>query len=249
MNRLVAILCLPLLMVAAPAAAELRVLAPNATKPIVAEAIARYETATGDRVTVAWAGTEAITRRIGEGEAADVVVNAAQNIDRQIRDGILVDGTRTDFSRSAIGVAVRHGQPHFDPSSVEAIRQALLMAKTIAISSGTSGRHLEAVFQRLGIADAVNGRLRQPPSGAQIGEMLARGEAEIGFQQVGELMHVQGIDFLGPLPGDLQSVTVYSSAIHAKAGSPQAARKFLEVLAAPDLAEVIRRSGMEPVTR
>jgi molybdate transport system substrate-binding protein len=184
---------------------------------------------------------------VSECEAFDVVINAAQNIDRLTADGRLVAGSRTDFARSGVGVAVRAGLPRPDVSTPEALRDALLQANAIAISSGTSGRYLEALFQRLGVWDRIRPKIRQPASGAQIGELLARGEADLGFQQITELLHAKGVDYLGPLPAAIQNYTVWSSALHGASGQPDAGRAFVRALAAPESSAAIRKTGMEPM--
>ena len=228
-------------------AAEVRVLAPNAAKEAVVEAVAAFEKASGHKVTLSWSGTEAITKRVSEGEIADVVINAAQNIDRLTTDGKLLQGTRTDFARSSIGAAVAASLPRPDVSSVEGLKAALPAAKSVVISSGTSGRHLSDLFDRLGVGEQVKGKLKQPPSGAQISDFLASGEAELGFQQVSELLHAKGIQYLGPLPASVQSYTVYAAAGHAKAPQPEAALAFLKALRQSDVAAVVKKSGMEPL--
>ncbi len=228
-------------------AADVRVLAPNAVKDSIVEVVSQFERSTGHKIVISWSGTEAITKRISEGEIADVVINASQNIDRLSVGGKLVQDTRTDFAKSSIGVAVQASVPKPDVSSVEGLRQALLIAKSIVISSGTSGRYLSELFDRLGIGDQIKSKVKQPPSGAQIGDLLARGEAELGFQQVSELIHVKGIQFVGPLPQEIQNFTVYSGAVHRQAPQPDAARLFLQALHGLDAAESVRKSGMEPI--
>jgi len=228
-------------------AADIRVIAPNAAKESVSEAVTAFERSSGNKVIVSWAGTEAITKRVTEGEVVDIVVNAAQNIDRLIIEGKLSQGSRTDFARSSVGVAVAPSAPRPDVSSIEGLKSALLSAKSIVISSGTSGRYLSDLFSRLGVSEQIKSKVKQPPSGAQIGELLAAGEAELGFQQVSELLHVQGIQFLGPIPAEIQNYTIYSGAAHSKAPQPEAARAFLRVLRQPETAAVVRKSGMEPL--
>ena len=228
-------------------AADIRVIAPNAAKESVSEAVAAFEKSSGKKVIVSWAGTEAITKRITEGEVVDIVVNAAQNIDRLIIEGKLAQGSRTDFARSSVGVAVASSAPRPDVSSIEGLKSALLSAKSIVISSGTSGRYLSDLFSRLGVGEQIKAKVKQPPSGAQIGEILAAGEAELGFQQVSELLHVKGIQFLGPIPAEIQNYTIYSGAAHSQAPQPEAARAFLRVLRQPETAAVVRKSGMEPL--
>jgi molybdate transport system substrate-binding protein len=229
------------------AAADVRVLAPNAAKESVVEAAANFEKASGLKVNISWTGTEAITKRISEGEVVDIVVNAAQNIDRLTADGKLSQGTRTDFAKSSIGVAVMPSAPRPDVSSIEGLKSALLAAKSIVISSGTSGRYLSDLFGRLGVGEQIKAKVKQPPSGAQIGDLLAAGEAELGFQQVSELINVKGIQYLGPLPAEIQSYTVYAGAMHSQAPQPEAARAFLRALRQAETAAAVKKSGMEPL--
>jgi molybdate transport system substrate-binding protein len=232
-------------LIGAAQAADLKVAAPNAVKDAVTQIATRFERESGHRVVFVWGGSESVAKRVADGESFDVVVNTAANIDRFMGEGRLVSGTRADLARSGVGAAVRAGLPRPDISSVDALRQALLAANTIAISSGASGRHLEQVFQRLGVADQVRAKLKQPPSGAQIGELMARGEADLGFQQANELLHAKGIDYLGPLPPELQHFTVWSAARHAGAADADAATAFLRALVAPASAAVVRAEGME----
>jgi molybdate transport system substrate-binding protein len=226
-------------------AAELKVVAPNAVKETMIEIAARFERETGHRVVFSWGGSEAIARRVIDGEAFDVVVNTAATVERFAAESRLVAGTRADFARSGVGVAVRSGSARPDVSSADALRRALLAAPSIAISSGASGRYLEQLFQRLGVAEQIRDRIRQPPSGAQIAELIARGDAALGFQQVTELMHAKGIDYLGPLPAELQSYTLWSAARHPAGARPDAAAAFLMALVAPSSAAAVRASGME----
>ena len=228
-------------------AAEIRVLAPNAARESVSEAISVFERVTGHKVLVAWAGTEAITKRVAEGEVVDVIVNASQNIYRQSKDGKLAGGTRTDFARSSIGVAVPASAAKVDVSTADGLRAALLSARTVAVSSGTSGRHMVEVFSKLGVGEQLNAKTKQPPSGAQIADFLSAGEADLGFQQVSELLHAKGIHYLGPIPVDLQNYTIYSAALHASAANDNAAKALLEALRSPTVQAIVRASGMEPI--
>lgn len=229
------------------AAAEIKVLAPNAAKASVAEAISLFEKTTGHKVIVSWTGTEAITKRISDGEAVDVVVNAAQNIDRQSKDGKLAAATRTDFARSGIGIAVPAAAARIDVSTADSLRNALLSAKTVVVSSGTSGRHMVEVFAKLGIGEQLKAKTKQPPSGAQIPDFLAAGEADIGFQQVSELLHAKGINYLGPVSAELQNYTIYSAAIHVGTANTEASKALLAALRAPSTQAIVRASGMEPI--
>ena len=227
--------------------ADIKVLAPNAAKEAVTEAVTVFEKTSGDRVILSWTGTEAITKRVAEGEAVDVVVNAGQNIERLSKDGKLLGPTRTDFARSGIGIAVPASAAKLDVSTAEKLKQVLLAARTVVVSSGTSGRHMVETFGKLGIADQLKVKTKQPLSGAQISDLLSSGEGDVGFQQVSELMHAKGIQYLGPLPADLQNYTVYSAAAHAGSTNLEAANALLAALRAPSTAAVIRASGMEPI--
>jgi molybdate transport system substrate-binding protein len=247
MHRVGIGLLLALGLAGASLAAEFKVLAPNAAREPVLEAIAVFEQATGHQVSVAWSGTEAITRRVAEGERVDLVVNAAQNLDRLASEGRLVAATRTDFARSGIGVAVPASSPAVDVSTSEAIRRLLVSAPSVAVSSGTSGRHMVDMFGKLGIGEQLKPKTRQPPSGAQIADVLAAGEAAVGFQQVSELLHAKGIRYLGPLPADLQNYTVYAAAVHASATDTEALKPLLAALRSASVQAAVRVAGMEPM--
>lgn len=245
--RIATLLLVSLGLACSAMAAEIKVLAPNAAKESVTEAISVFEQATGHKVVVAWTGTEAITKRVAEGEEVDVVVNAAQNIDQQSKDGKLTGGTRTDFARSSIGVAVPASAVRVDVSTADALKVALLSARTIVVSSGPSGRHMVEVFTRLGVGEQLKAKTKQPPSGAQIADFLAAGEADLGFQQVSELLHAKGIRYLGPIPADLQNYTIYSAALHASTANADAVSALLEALRSPTVQAIVRTSGMEPM--
>jgi molybdate transport system substrate-binding protein len=232
--------------VGAAHAAEVRVMAANALKEAHVELVAAFERSSGHKVTTVWGGTEGIAKRIADGEVVDVVIIAAPNIDRLIQAGKLTAGSRADVARSGIGVAVRSGLPRPDVSSGEAVRNAVLAARSVAYSSGPSGFYLADLFTKMGIAEQIRDKVKQPASGVQVGELVARGEADLGFQQVSELLHVKGIDYLGPLPPDIQSVTVYSAGLHVAAPAPEAARALVRFLTAPEAGPVIRKIGMEP---
>jgi molybdate transport system substrate-binding protein len=225
----------------------LRVLASIALKGAYLELAPRFEEESGVRLATEWAGTDPILKRVQAGENADLVIGPATLIDALTALGRIVRGSRADIARSGIGVAVKKGAPRPDISSGDALRRALLAAKSIAYSSGPSGVYLAGLFERMGIAEALRPKVTQTPPGTFVGELVARGEAEIGFQQVAELFHVgDAIDFVGPLPPDIQQLTVFSGGIHAAARAPDSARALLQFLAGPGAEEVIRSKGMEP---
>jgi molybdate transport system substrate-binding protein len=228
-------------------AAELTIAAPNAVKDAVMKAAERFQQSTGDRVVFTWSGTEVITKRVIDGDLFDVVLNTSTSIDKLTADGRLSPGSRVDFANSSIGVAVRAGSPKPDIGTVEGVKAALLSSKSIAISSGTSGRHLAEVFAKLGLADQLKTKIKQPPSGAQIGDLIADGSAEIGFQQVSELVHAKGVDYVGPLPAEIQSVTTYSAGLHAKSAKQDIAKRFMKILTDSESAATITKSGLQAI--
>ena len=226
-------------------AAEIKLIAVNAAKEAVTTLAADFEKASGHKVTLVWGGTEAITKRITDDEAADVVLIAAPNVERLIAQGKLAAGSRADFAKTGVGIAVRAGLPKPDVSSADAVKRAVLDAKSVAYSTGPSGFYIVELFKKLGIAEQVKGKVKQPPSGTQIAEMLARGDADLGFQQVSELVHAKGVDYLGPLPGDIQNITIYALALTAKA-SPDPAKALIAFMTAPAAVEPIKKMGLEP---
>jgi molybdate transport system substrate-binding protein len=227
-------------------AADLALLAAGASKETVSELIPGFEKATGHRVVATFATAPAIAKRLADGEAFDLVISSADDIDGFVAAGRLAPGSRTDLMKTGIGVAVRAGAPRPDIGSTEALKRALLAAPTIGRSAGTSGEYLAALFARLGLADQLVPRLKQAPPGKQVADMLVAGDVEIGLQQASELIHAPGIAYLGPLPPDLQKTTVYAAGISAGARQPAAAKALVETLTGPAAAPVIRHNGMEP---
>jgi molybdate transport system substrate-binding protein len=225
---------------------EIKVIASAAVKETYLELVPQFEKATGHKVVTIWSGTADMMKRLQGGETVDLVIIGSNSLDELVKLGKIVPGSRVDFVKSGVGVAVRAGARKPDISSGDAVKQALLSASSIGYSSGPSGVYLDGLFQRMGIADQLKPKLKRPPSGASVGEMLSRGEAEIGFQQVSELIHVSGIDYLGPLPPDVQQITVFSSGIHAGAAKPDAAKALASFLSSPAAAPVIKKNGMEP---
>jgi molybdate transport system substrate-binding protein len=225
---------------------EIKMIASGGLKAACLELIPAFERATQHRVAALWAGSVDIMKRMQAGETFDLVVMPGTAIDELIKLGKVVAGSRVDLAKSGIGVAVRAGAPKPDIGSAEALKQALLAASSIAYSTSASGIFLAGLFQRMGIADALRPKIRQSPPGVPVGELIARGEAEIGFQQVSELLPIAGIDYLGPLSADIQHFTTFSGGLHIGAEEPQAANELIEFIKAPAAAPVIRKSGMQP---
>jgi molybdate transport system substrate-binding protein len=198
------------------------------------------------RVEIVSAGGVEAARRVQDGEALDFVVLAADAIERLVNGGRVDPGSRTDLARSVVAVAVAAGAPRPDIGSEAAVRDAVLKARSIGYSTGPSGVHLVRVFERWGIADAIASRLVQAPPGVPVGTLVARGDVELGFQQLSELMHLPGIDVIGMLPAEIQVETVFSAAVCLASNDPAAAKAFLAFLASPEADAAKRRHGMEP---
>jgi molybdate transport system substrate-binding protein len=244
--RLVAAAICGLLMTQAAQAAEIRLLAAGATKEIFLELAAPFESSTGNKVVATWAGSADIKKRIGAGETYDLVIVGADDVDAFIKDGKMMPGSRVDIAGSGVGAAVKAGAPKPDIATSEAVRNAMLAAKMVAYSAGASGVYVQRLFERLGIAGQMKSRSKQTAPGVRVAQYLANGEADLGFQQVSELVHETGIDFIGPLPADIQNITNYSSGIPVGSNAPEPARALQAVLSAPAAAAVIRKNGMEP---
>jgi molybdate transport system substrate-binding protein len=235
-----------LLLAAAAHAAEIRVLTTQGVEGAYRELVPQFEKASGHKVTTIFTGTLDAQRRIAAGESYDLIIMAGPAIDDLIKSGKVVAGSRVDLASSGVGVAVRAGAPKPDIRSTEALKKTLLAAKSIGISTGPSGVYLTGLFRRLGIADQIKSKLKQTATGVFVGSIIASGEVEIGFQQVSELAHYPGIDFVGPLPADIQTVTVFSSGMQIGAKSVDAAKAWITFLTSPAAAAVFKSKSMQP---
>jgi len=195
---------------------------------------------------------EAIPARLARGEAADVVILDGGAADKLGKLGLLRADSKTEFARSLIGMVVRSGDAKPDIGSVEALRNTLLAAKSIAYSDSGSGTYLSTtLFSRLGVAEQIAGksrRVRGPPSGEPVAAVVARGEAEIGFQQVSELIHVPGITFVGTIPAEVQPAIFFAGALTRTVRQPEAASALIRFLASPEAAPVISKAGLVPLS-
>src|SRR5829696_4635418 len=234
----------------APAsAAEIKVMSSGGFTAAYKDLTPGCERTTGNTVATAWGASmgtapDAIPMRLARGEPADVLIMAAPALDQMITEGKAVPGSsRVDLARSSIAMAVRAGAPKPDISTVGALTKALLEAGSIAYSASASGVYLSSeVLPRLSGGDRIMAKSRKIMS-ERVGSVVARGDAEIGFQQLSELIPIEGIDIVGPLPAELQRITVFSAGVAAGAKEPDAARALIACLAAP----AIMKSGLEPV--
>src|SRR6267143_4395316 len=231
---------------------EVKVITSGAFTAAYLEIVPEFERASGHTVVTAFGASmgnapDSIPSRLQRGEPVDVLIMADSALDDLIKQGKALAGSRVDLVRSSIGIAVRAGAPKPDISSAAALKRALLQAKSIAYSASAGGVYVSTVlFQRLGIAEHVAGKSQRIES-ERVATVVARGDAEIGFQQISELLPVAGIDYVGPLPHEVQKVTVFSAGVAAGARAPDAARALIRFLASPAVAPAIRKSGMEPL--
>jgi len=220
-----------------------------ATRQVLAELADAYRRESGVTVAFESVGGVDAAKRVQAGEAFDVVVLAADAIDTLLAAGRLVAGSRTDLVRSAVAIAVRAGMPQAarpDVGSEDALRRAVLSARTLGYSTGPSGAALLKLFERWGILQTVRERIVQAPPGVPVGKLVAAGEVELGFQQASELMHLPGIEVLGTMPPGVEIVTVFSAALCAASRQPDAVRALLAFMHSPATAEAKRRHGMDP---
>jgi molybdate transport system substrate-binding protein len=249
---------LPILpMAGASSAAELHVMISAGFYGVYSELGPAFERATGHHLVTTRGPSmgdspEAIPTRLARGEAADMVIMDGGSLDELSRRGLLRADSRVDLARSLIGMVVRAGAAKPDISSVDALRSTLVAAKSIAYSDSGSGTYLSTtLFPKLGIAEQIAGKTRKvrgPPSGEPVAAVVARGEAEIGFQQVAELIHVPGITFVGTIPGEVQPTTFFAGALTSTAQQPDAANALIRFLASPAAAPVISKAGLMPIS-
>jgi molybdate transport system substrate-binding protein len=223
----------------------IKILSSMATREVLSELAQRHGRDTGQPVELESAGGVAVAQRVQSGESVDVVVLAAAVIDRLTAEGKLQPGSRVDIARSGIGMAVGSGKARPDVGSGDAVKAAVLAARTVGYSTGPSGNYLLQLFERWGIAGQLAGRIVQAPPGVPVASLVAGGEVELGFQQLSELMNVAGIDVLGPLPDDIQSITVFSGAVSSGCSRPEQARALLAYLAGPEATACKRANGMD----
>jgi molybdate transport system substrate-binding protein len=228
-------------------AAEINLVASTAMREALDELIPLFERGSGHKVVLQFHPAATLVVKVRDGLTADLVLTTANNIEALMSDGRLVKDSRVDFAHSRVGVAVRTGAPKPDIRTAAGFKAALLAARSVGISKGPSGVYLLSVLARLGIADEVKAKMVQPELSVRVGTLVARGEAEIGIQQIGELLPIAGIDTIGPLPNELQTVIVYALARHVQATQARAAEALVKFLTAPERAPLMKKIGLEAV--
>ena len=240
------------LLSAAPAlAAEIRVMTSGGFTAAYKDLTPEFERASGHKVSTAYGASmggapDSIPSRLGRGEPADIVILAAPALEALIKDGKVVAGSRVDLVHSNMGMVVRPGAPKPDISTLEAFKRTLLDAKSIAYSASASGVYLSTeLFPKMGIWDQIQHKSRRIES-ERVAAVVARGDADIGFQQISELLEVKGADYVGPLPEGAQRTTVFSAGIVANAREPAAAREMIRYFRSAAAVPGIKRAGLEP---
>jgi molybdate transport system substrate-binding protein len=241
-----------LLLAGSAGAAEVRVMISGGLTAAYNVLVPEFERLTGNKVLTAYGpsmGTtvNAIPIRLERGEPVDVLIMVGYALGDLVKQGKVIADSRVDLAKSPIGIAVKSGAPKPDISSADAVKRALLAAKSIAYSDSASGVYISTeMFAKLGIADEMKDKARKIPA-VPVGEIVARGDAEIGFQQISELLPVPGIDIVGQLPPELQRITVFSAGIAAVAKEPEAGKALIKFLASPAASAAIIKSGIEPI--
>jgi molybdate transport system substrate-binding protein len=231
---------------------EIKVVTTTAMKMVFEALTPLFERETGNRLAVTLGPSLVLEKRLLDGEAADVAIVTGPGAKELVERGRLVAGSLVEVARSLIGVAVPKGAPRPDLSSVDGFKQALLAAKSIALSKpvggGASGAHMAKVFEELGITAAMVAKAKYGAGGAAglAGLVVKRGEADIGIQQMAELLAVDSIDVVGPLPPAIQSATMFTAGIPASAGHPELGRAAIAFLTTPDAKRVLKAKGLEP---
>lgn len=228
-------------------ASPIRIISSMATKQVLAELIALYQQVRPRTVIEleSVGGVDAV-KRVQAGEAFDIVALASNAVDNLTADGKVVAGSKVNVVRSGVALAVRSGASHPDIASEAAVKQAVLAARTLGYSTGPSGVQLAKLFERWDIAEQIKDRIVTAPPGVPVGSLVAMGEVELGFQQLSELMGLDGIDVLGPLPAQIQIITTFSAGLATASTQPDAVRALLAFWVSPQTADTKRRHGMDP---
>ena len=228
------------------ASAPIKIMTSLATKDFVAEFVVQYQRDTGQALAYENAGGVDIAKRTRAGEVFDVVMLASSVIEALVGEGKLMAGSKVDVVTSSAAVAVPAGAAKPDISSEDALKRAILAAQSVSYSTGPSGVYLEKLFAQWGIAEAIKARLVLAPPGVPVGSLLAAGKAELGFQQLSELIHLAGISVVGPLPASIQLITTISAGISPTCQQVDAVRKLLDAMVAPAATPAKRKHGLEP---
>lgn len=228
---------------------DIKILSTHAVQEVLRELGPVFERVGGFSLTIDYDPANALRRRIEDGTAFDVVVVTRPVIEALVGKGKIRSETCIDIGRSGLGIVVRQGVAAPDITSVDAFKRALLAARSVVRSKeGTSGLYFETLLDRLGITDAMRDKIVLGPSG-RIAELVGRGEAEMAVQQIPELLPVKDVQFVGPLPAELQLYTVFAAGVGSAAKDPTAAKAFVDALVLPSAAALFNAKGLESIPR
>ena len=213
-------------------------------RPLMAEIVPRFERAHGVTVEIEFRLSAALKRAIEEGASFDIAILPRPELDDLAESGAIAPGSIADVARSTVGLAVRTGAPKPDIGSVEALRRALLQARSIAYSDGPSGAYVAGLLARLGIADEMASKTKL--TSEPVAELIARGEAEIGMQQIVAILPVRGAELVGPLPAELQNVIIYAAGLSSRAPDAEAAIAFMAFMRGEQAKQLMRANGLDP---
>ena len=223
----------------------MKVLCTNGVKSVMLDLFPAFERTSGTKLVITWGSTNGLMKELETGASGDLAILTAETIDDLIKRGKVVAGSRVDLARSGIGIAVRKGAGKPDIGTADALKHALLAAKSVAHSkTGLSGIYFPTVLARLGIADAMKSKIVIPEPGNPVGDVVANGDAEIGVQQISELLPVAGIDIVGPLPAELQKITTFSAGLFTGAKDPDTAKALVKFVAA-ESPPLLKAKGLE----
>jgi molybdate transport system substrate-binding protein len=227
-----------------PPVRHVRLLSGGAMRPLMVEASARFEQSHRTKIDIRFALTSVLAKEIAGGAACDIGLLPRPELDALVQGGHIVSGSQTDIARSAVGLCVRAGAPKPDIGAVAALKRTLLEAASLGYSDGPSGAYVANLLVRLGIAEDMKPKTRL--TSAPVAELVAKGEAEIGIQQIVAILPVNGAELVGPLPSELQNIIVYAAGLSVRAANAEAARAFIGFMAAPEVARIMRAKGLEP---
>ena len=213
-------------------------------RALLVEAVPLFESASGIKVDPRFALTSVLKKEIEDGADFDIALLPRPELDALVQQGRIAVGTRADIARSAVGLCVRAGAPKPDIGTVDDFKRVLLAARTVGYSDGPSGAYVTELLQRLGVVPEMKQKIRL--TSAPVAELVAKGEAEIGLQQIVAILPVKGADLVGPLPAELQNVIVYAAGMSSQTANTKAARQFIAFMATPQVTSIIRAKGMKP---
>jgi molybdate transport system substrate-binding protein len=231
-------------------AAEIKTLITIGLQSAIEELAPKFEKASGNKLTIVYGLSALLSKRIADGEPLDVFIGTRKDVDGLMKTGMISTGSDATIASSGIGIAVRAGAPKPDISTPDALKRTLLAARTIGYGNpaagGAAGVHFAKVIERLGIVEEMKAKTKFPPAGGYTTSMLVSGAVDLAVQQIPELTFVSGVELVGPLPGDLQAITVLAAGIPASAREPSAARAPITFLRSPEAVTIIKAKGLDP---